>query len=206
MKLLRFATVALCLLAVAFCLNAGLRLVGLSPPSKLPPYPMWAMSHFVAGGIFAVVAPLQLWPALRGARPRLHRLCGRLGVAAGVVMAVSGLIIVHTAPDRPMSERIFMTAFFSGYSAMLLLGFRAALARDFAGHRIWMLRMTATALTPITQRLVFPVFAATLGVANRDAFWQLFVSAAWIGWALNVWAIEAWIGRGSRPAMARAAA
>jgi hypothetical protein len=112
---------------------------------------------------------------------------------------VSGVAIAHLAPDRPVSERIFMTTFFAAYSVMLGLGLRGALVRDFAGHRRWMVRMTATALTPLTQRLVFPIFAASLGVDGLAMFWQLFVSAAWIAWGLNLTVAEAWL-RGPRAA------
>lgn len=62
-----------------------------------------------------------------------------------------------------------------------------------------MTRMTATALTPVTQRLVFPPMAAAIGVDGLDTFWQIFVSAAWIAWALNMTVAEAWL-RGPRRA------
>jgi hypothetical protein len=99
-----------------------------------------------------------------------------------------------------MAERIFMTTFFAIYAGVLALGFRAALARDLAAHRAWMIRMTAVALTPVTQRVVFVAFAATLGVHGLDGFWQLFTSAAWIAFGLNVAGAEAWLrGRATVP-------
>ena len=191
MKLLRFAFLGLCVLGVAACGYATARLLGWVPVGKLPPYPTWTAIHFVTASVFVVLAPLQLWPALRRRRPALHRMVGRTAVAIGAVMAVSGVAIAYTAPDRPVSERIFMTTFFLGYAALLALGFRAAVARDIAAHRAWMLRMTATALTPVTQRVVFPLFAATLGIDGLATFWQVFTSAAWIAWGLNMAIAEA---------------
>jgi len=108
-------------------------------------------------------------------------------------MALSGITMAYASPGRPVTEQIFMTAFFTSYLAMLGLGVRAAVARDFAAHRAWMLRMTAVALTPVTQRVIFPVFAMTLGVGGLERFWQLFISAAWIAWAVNMIAVEAWL-------------
>jgi uncharacterized membrane protein len=204
MKLLRFAVPGLCAVGIAACAYATVRLAGWVPVGKLAPYPAWTAIHFVSATAFAVLAPLQLWPRLRARRPALHRVIGRVAVALGVTMALSGIVMAHASPDRPLSERIFMTAFFFAYAAFLGLGLRAALARDIPTHQAWMARMTATALTPVTQRLVFPVFAASLGIDGLDTFWQLFVSAAWIAWGINMTVAEAW-SRGARPArLARA--
>jgi uncharacterized membrane protein len=200
MKLLRFVVPGLCAVGVAACAFATARLLGWVPVGKLAPYPAWTVIHFLSATAFAVLAPLQLWPRLRARRPHLHRAIGRTAVALGAVMALSGIAMAYATPDRPLSERIFMTAFFLAYAAFLGLGLRAALARHVPAHRAWMARMTATALTPVTQRLVFPIFAASLGIDGLDTFWQLFVSSAWIAWALNMSVAEAWLQRASNPA------
>ena len=199
MKLVRFAVVGLCVLGVAVCGVALARLAGLVPPSKLPPYPAWTSLHFATAIAFALLIPLQLWKGLRARRPALHRILGRTAVGIGAVMAVSGVAIAHLAPQRPVSEKIFMSVFFLAFAALLGLGLRAALARDLGAHRAWMIRMAATALTPLTQRLVFPLFAAGLGIDGLATFWQLFVSAAWIGWGVNLIVAET-VLRQARPA------
>lgn len=196
MKLLRFATLGLAAVGVAACAYAGARLAGLVPPGKLPLYPGWAGSHLAASAVFTGLVLLQLWPRLRARRPALHRAIGRATAVIGVVMAASGIAIAYTAPGRPVSELIFMSVFGLAYCAFLALGVRAALGRDFAGHQAWMVRMVATAFTPITQRLVFPPLAATIGIDGTDTFWQLFTSAAWIAWALNMAVAETWLRRG----------
>jgi uncharacterized membrane protein len=199
MKVLRFFVPGLCAVGVAACAYATARLVGWVPAGKLALYPAWAGSHFATASAFAILAPFQLWPGLRARRPALHRLMGRITAAIGAGMAVSGIAIVYTAPDRQVSERIFMTVFFAAYLAFLALGVRAAVARSIPAHQAWMVRMVATALTPVTQRLLFPPLAATLGVHGMETFWQLFVSAAWIGWGLNMLTAEAWLhGRPAR--------
>ena len=201
MRVIRFAVVGLCALGVAACAYAGARLAGWVPPGKLALYPLWAGSHFVSAAAFAVLAPLQLWPRLRARRPALHRLVGRITAAIGAVMAVSGIAIIYDAPDRTIGERIFMTVFFATYLTFLALGVRAAIARNIPAHQAWMVRMTATALTPVTQRLIFPPLAAAIGIDGMGTFWQLFVSAAWIGWGLNMAVAEAWLhaASGRRP-------
>ena len=199
MKVLRFAVVGLAVFGVVACAIAMGRLAGVMPPSKLPPYPAWTAAHFVSAAAFMLIAPVQLWPAFRRRNPRTHRILGRLAVGLGVVIAASGVPIPFLAPDRPVSEQIFMSLFFAAFLTMLALGFRAALARDIPTHQAWMVRMTATALTPLTQRLVFPVFAVGIGIDGTATFWQLFVSAAWIAWGLNLTIAESWLRRGERP-------
>lgn len=199
MKLLRFAVLGLSAVGIAACAYASARLLGWIPPGKLPLYPPWAASHFVAVSLFLVLAPLQLWPRLRARRPALHRAMGRVTVPISAVMAVSGIAMVYTAPGRPISELIFMTVFFLAYVAFLALGVRAAVGRNFADHQMWMVRMVATALTPITQRLVFPPLAAAIGIDGLETFWQVFISAAWMAWALNMSVAEAWLRRHALP-------
>ena len=200
MKVLRFAFLGLCVIGAAACAHATARVVGWVPPGKLPLYPAWAAIHFASATAFLALAPLQFWAGLRARRPQVHRTLGRIGVAVGAVMAASGLAVVYDAPGRTIAELIFMTVFSAAYRACLGLGLRAAMARDLGVHRAWMTRMTATALTPITQRLLFPPLAATIGIDGMATFWQLFVSAAWIAWGLNMTIAEAWLhGRRSTP-------
>jgi hypothetical protein len=204
MKLLRFVTLGLAVVGVAACVYASARLVGWIPPGKLPLYPAWAGWHLATATAFTGLALLQLWPRLRARRPALHRALGRATVVVGAIMAASGIALVYTAPGRPISELIFMTVFFLTYGAFLGLGVRTAIRRDFAAHQAWMARMVATAFTPVTQRLVFPPLAAAIGIDGTDTFWQLFTSAAWIAWALNMTAVEAWLRRGRPLAALRA--
>jgi uncharacterized membrane protein len=193
MKVLRFAFLGLCLIGVAACGYASAKLVGWVPTGKLAPYPPWTVVHFASATAFSLLVPFQFWRTLRSRRPGLHRAMGRTGVALGAVMAVSGIAMAYTSPDRPLTEAIFMTAFFLVYATLLGLGLRAALRRDFADHRAWMGRMTAAALTPVTQRLVFPPMAAAIGIDGMETFWEIFVSAAWMAWGLNMVVAEAWL-------------
>ncbi len=203
MKLIRFAVIGLTLFGVVACTIALLRLAHMAPPSKLAPYPAWTAAHFTPALVFVVLMSLQLWPGLRAARPRLHRILGRIAIGVGVVMAAGGVAMVWLVPDRPVAERIFMSVFFAAWTATLGLGFRAARARDIPSHRAWMVRMSATTLTPLTQRVIFPVFALSFGIDGTATFWQLFVSAAWVAWGINLTIAEAWLhGRTRRLAAA----
>ncbi len=189
------------LMGVFVCLHALASAAHLAPSnSPVPtPYPAWAAFHFAGALVFLVFAAPQFVPGLRRTRPGLHRACGRIAVAGGAVAAVAGLAIVYFAPGRTFSERVFMTTIFVAFAVSLWRAYVAARARDIPTHRAWVLRVTALALTPLSQRLLMGVFLAARGGAHDVAqFWEVFVTAAWLGMALNLLAAEAWTRRRPR--------
>jgi hypothetical protein len=57
-----------------------------------------------------------------------------------------------------------------------------------------MVRVTAGALGPLTQRVILPVFL-TAGVDSMPRFWDLFVTSAWFAAGVNFVIVEWWIRR-----------
>jgi len=169
-----------------------------SPMADLFDYPVWSLTHFVPGGLFMMLAPLQLWAGFRNRHRSVHRWSGRLVVACALVLGVSGLAFPFTMPARPPAERLFMTLFGVAFIVCVSIGFAAARRRDFARHREWMIRLVVTGLTITMQRVLLGIFIAAGGVESVDQFWSYFVSAAWAAWALQVAAAEWWIRRGGR--------
>ena len=166
-------------------------------------YPGWSTMHFVPALVFSLILPFQLWPGSRRRFPRLHRIGGRVAGVAGVLFSLTGLILPYAMPARPFGERAFMTAVSCFFLLVLGRGVAAARRRDFVAHRRWMLRVTALSMGPLTQRVIFPFFAAA-GIDSMMRFWDLFMTAAWFSLALNVVIAEWWIRRATaRSAEAR---
>jgi uncharacterized membrane protein len=157
-------------------------------------YPAWSTVHFVPALMFALILPFQLWPGSRRRFPRIHRLAGRVAAVAGAFFCLTGFVLPYVMPARPFSERAFMTTVSFLFAVLLGLGVMAARRRDFVAHRRWMLRVTAFALGPLTQRAMFPFFAAA-GIDGVPRFWDLFMSAAWFSLVVNVVIVEWWIRR-----------
>src|SRR5688572_12573438 len=172
------------------------------PLAELFVYPGWSIAHFVPGVLFMTLVPLQLWARFRNRHRAVHRWCGRLLVASGVLLGVTGTVLPLTMPERPAFERFFMTTFAVVFLTFLAKGVGAARRRDFARHREWMIRMFATGLTITTQRLLLPLFIVVGGISSVDQFWIYFVSAGWVGWAIQVAVAEWWIRRTRTPAQA----
>jgi uncharacterized membrane protein len=162
-------------------------------------YPNWSILHFMPALIFALILPFQLWSGSRRSRPRLHRVTGRVAAVAGTLFSLTGLLFPYVMPARPFSEKVFMTTVFCLFAWVLGRGVMAAHRKDFVAHRRWMLRVTALAMGPLTQRVIFPFFAAA-GIDSLPRFWDLFMSAAWFSVVVNVVIVEWWIRRGTTAA------
>ena len=212
MKLNRFALTptltmsaalgALSVMGVGACIMGATRLYGLTPRLPLPPaYPDWTVIHFASALAFVALMPWQFIGVLRRRRPGLHRGMGRLAAIAGLIMAVSGVAMAYL-PEHSVGERVFMTSFFGVFMIFLGRGVADARARRIVEHRAWMVRATATALTPVVQRLIFGVFAGAIGINDAAGFWELFVGAAWLAWLVNLGVSEIWLRSGRSPATA----
>jgi len=162
-------------------------------------YPGWVAAHFVSALMFVTILPFQLLPHVRSTYPHAHRIAGRVAAGSGVIFSLTGLAIPWVMPARPFGELAFMTTMGLVFPLLVGRGIVAARRRDFAAHRRWMLRVTAAALGPLTDRAIFPLFAAA-GIDSMLRFWDLFVSALWFSLAINVLVVEWWIQR-SAPAV-----
>jgi uncharacterized membrane protein len=157
-------------------------------------YPPWVSAHFLSAFVFVLMLPFQLWSGTRRRYPRWHRLSGVAAASAGTLFSVTGLLLPYVMPARPFGERAFMTTVSCALVFMLGRGIASARLRDLVTHRRWMLRVTAFAMGPLTQRTLFPFFAAA-GIDSLSRFWDLFMTAAWFSLALNIAIVEWWIRR-----------
>jgi len=168
------------------------------------PYPSWTIVHFASALLFALLAMLQLLSGLRRRHPLLHRYWGRIAVASGLIAAISGACIPFAVvPPRPLIERLYIVIYFSGVALCLLLGFRAARQHNFTLHRIWMIRAVAAAGAVVTQRIAFTIFALNAGFHSDAEFWNAFVGAFALGWAINFGLAEYWLRSTPLPRSAR---
>jgi uncharacterized membrane protein len=188
-------------LALAFCtfipvMMAGVQLVQI-PASLLPDDSLrltaapWShFLHVLAGVLFGVLGPLQFARALRQRFGVLHRLSGRVFVAAGLGMALSGLLLLaHLESMTTALLDIVRAVFSAALVVALVLGVRAAQTGDMVTHRAWMIRAYAIGMGGATVALVmFPIYLATgeppIGLMSDLVFF---------GWWLITIAIGEWV-------------
>lgn len=175
---------------------AGVRVVQI-PMDALPAdsarfaaTPLAIFAHALSGVLFGVLGPLQFGRAIAGRFGHLHRVTGRIFVAAGAVMALSGLRLVWEFPgtSTPVLDLARIAASI-GLGATLWLAIKAARARDIATHRAWMIRAYAIGMGAATIAFImFPIYIVTgeplTGLASDLAF---------VGsWVINI-AIAEWV-------------
>jgi uncharacterized membrane protein len=159
-----------------------------APPP--PPILSNAFAHpflaiHVASGVTALLlGPIQFMPVVRSRWPSIHRVTGRLYVAACAIGAPTGLVLAFGATAGP-----FVTVGF-GIPATLCavftwLGWRAAVERRFDGHREWMLRSYGIIAVAITLRLLIPL-SAFLGFE----FVAAYRVNSWLAWMINIVLVE----------------
>jgi uncharacterized membrane protein len=152
--------------------------------------------HVVTGVIALVVAPIQLIPAIRERRPRLHRLTGRTYVLACALAAPAGFMLALGTFAGPVAAVGFAIPAVL-WPLATAMGVRAAIRRDFEHHRAWMLRSFAICANAITLRLLLPL-SAICGFEFVSAYRVI----AWLGWMINLAAIELYLRRKARPSIA----
>jgi uncharacterized membrane protein len=197
----------LLLLSVIPLASGAFRLVGLAGgPELLPANARFAASpvpvvlHIVSVSIFAILGAFQFSTGFRRRRPGWHRAAGRLVVACGLLVGLSGLwlTLFYSHPDgsQPLLYALRLL-FGSAMVVSIVLGFAAILRRDVNRHRAWMTRGYAIGLGAGTQVLTLSVGEVILG-PSTELSRALLMGAAWvINLAVAEWVIRK---RATRPA------
>ncbi|MEV8068903.1 MULTISPECIES: DUF2306 domain-containing protein [unclassified Streptomyces] len=182
--------------------------------SKIPPNPQYPwhypvlVVHILAGTVAIVTCCLQVWPALRRRHPRVHRLSGRLYVAAVLSGGPAALAVAYASPSGLSMQMSTMT------TSVLWIGTAAAglrMARQgrIAEHRRWMVRSFALTMSIVLSRVLGVVYDHTIlpppvtqNVAELIAWGQQRAGlASWPGWILPLLFAEWWLverGAGAR--------
>ena len=143
---------------------------------RLSATPVWHFMHVLGGATFGILGPIQFGRVLARRYGPLHRVMGRLFVAAGVMISLSSLSLLWHFPDTySMPINIGRLLFGIALGMALALAVLAIRKRDFPRHRNWMIRayaigMGATAVTMV----FFPIYVVTgappLGLAADIVF------------------------------------
>jgi uncharacterized membrane protein len=99
-------------------------------------------AHLALAFVVLICGPLQFSRALRTRFPRLHRVNGRVYILTAMITSIAGVYMIATRGTVGDGSLHMATSF----NALLILSFaalawRAALQRDFAMHRVWVMRL-----------------------------------------------------------------
>ncbi|MDT4986758.1 MAG: hypothetical protein QOI74_852 [Micromonosporaceae bacterium] len=190
---------ALVILSIVPVVAGSLRLIELAGGPQLLPtnpridaVPAPVVVHILAAALYALLGAFQFSPRLRRGQPHWHRTSGRILIAAGLVVAASGLWMTLFYTGAPGGDLLWAARLVVGsaIAASIVLGFTAIRRRDIAAHRAWMIRAYALAVGAGTQAFTQGIGEALFGTSNLST--ALSVSS---GWVINAAVAEWVIGR-----------
>ncbi len=174
-----------------------LQLAGLSnvmPPASASAIPL--VSHIVGALAYMLLGATQFSPAIRRRWPAYHRLAGRLALVGAALVVVSALwlTVAYATPSfGGLVLACFRVAVASAMTLSIGLGLAAALKREIARHREWMIRAYALGIGAATQMLVLMVAEMISGGAPTELNRALLMGLAW---GINLMVAEWNIRRG----------
>jgi uncharacterized membrane protein YozB (DUF420 family) len=194
------APAGLLLLGMLPVAAGALRLDQLSGMSDVMPanprfsaVPLPVVLHIVSATVFATLGPLQFAAGFRRRWPAWHRVAGRLLVACGLLVGLTGLwMTVFYAPPDGTGPLLYASRIMFG-SAMvvsIVVGLAAILRRDVQTHRAWMSRAYAIGLGAATQMLTLMVAEILAGPPNELTHDSLMA----VSWVVNL-AVAEWAMR-----------
>ncbi|MBP2217073.1 DUF2306 domain-containing protein [Arthrobacter sp. CAN_C5] len=158
--------------------------------------PLPALIHILGASVYVILGALQFSRGFRRRRPAWHRFAGRVLLAAGLFVALSGLWLNHFVSFPAGSGDllyVFRLLAGTGMAVSIVLGFSAIRRRNIPGHRKWMIRAYAIGLGAGTQ-----VFTLGFGEAlfGKSEVGTALLNGA--GWAVNLTVAELAIRRRKR--------
>ena len=143
---------------------------------RLGAAPIWHFMHVLGGATFGILGPIQFGRALMPRYGLLHRIVGRVFVAAGAMISLSSLALLWRFPEAySVAISGGRLVFGIALGVALAIAMQAIYKRDFTRHRNWMIRAYAIGIGATAVTMVFfPIYLITgeppKGLASDIAF------------------------------------
>ena len=176
-------------------LAGGPLLLPANPRMNASPLPVFV--HVLSAVPYAVLGAFQFSSRLRRRHPRWHRSPGRLVVALGLLVALSGLWMTLFYARQPGTGELGTSSGWPSarpWPPASCSASRRSAAATSPTHRAWMTRAYAIALAAATQMFTLGVGPALFGPGALTK--DLSLGA---GWVINLAVAEVVIHRYARP-------
>ena len=144
--------------------------------------------HIASGIVFCLLAPFQFSSRLRIRNRGLHRLLGRVTMIAGLLFALTAILLMGRPPAAPELWLHFTAMNVGGFGAglSLCLSFVAIRRRDVASHQQWMRRAIAFGLLGASRILFDLILIPVFGYETPSSEGM----SVWLALALNLFVAE----------------
>jgi uncharacterized membrane protein len=160
--------------------------------------PLPVILHILSVSLFSILGALQFSSGLRQLSPRWHKVSGRLVVASGIFVALSGLwmTVMYPIPPELQGGLLYGVRVFVSVAMLLSIywAVAAVMRRDIATHRAWMIRAYALGQGAGMQVVVLLPWMLLIGkpsMLQRDVLMSL-------AWLINLLVAEMTIHRWSQ--------
>ena len=103
--------------------------------------PVWHFMHVLGGATFGILGPIQFSRVLMRKYGLLHRVMGRMFVAAGAMISLSSLgLLWHLPGTNSVAVSSGRLLFGIALGVALAIAMQAICKRNFNRHRNWMIR------------------------------------------------------------------
>ena len=145
----------------------------------------WLLTHMAGGMVALLVGPVQIWLGLTRRRMALHRVLGKVYLAAVVVGGISSFGLSLTTEAGWM---LGMGLAFLGLAWFVTTGMAlaAVLRRRFELHKEWMIRSYVVTFAFVNFRIFVGVTEA-MGVGTEL---ERIAAASWFCWAVPLLVTE----------------
>jgi hypothetical protein len=166
-------------------------------PAEPGQYPL-LVAHIICGTVALLTLCLQLWPWLRNSHPAIHRWSGRVYVFGGALPSALLIAVLIPQAGTPLGSVGFGVAGF-GWLVTTIMGYIRARQRRYREHRRWMLYNFAFATNQIWTRFFYILMVNVAHQGhNMGLVSQVGEASTWIGFTMNVWAVQWWLNRTPR--------
>jgi uncharacterized membrane protein len=101
--------------------------------------PGWLYCHVFGAVTSLALGPFQLWEAFRKEHPALHKKMGYLYTITVFIGGTGSIGLIATSKTGGFAGFGFITLLICWWST-LIMGIRAATAKDYFNHHLWMVR------------------------------------------------------------------
>ena len=159
-----------------------------APPMivQMTNWPLAVLAH-VGGGVTALALGSFQLVTRRGSRRIWHRWAGRVYVLACLTSAVAGFWLALHASAGPVATAGF-GALAVVWFGSTVMGWRKAVAGEFAQHRRWMIRSLSLTFAAVTLRIMLPLIPLT-GLEFVEGYRAI----SFLCWVPNLLLAEAWL-------------